>query len=156
VLSIGVFFTLMIIGLSSALPRTLSAGLLAQGVRPAVVAHVVHLPPVSVLFAAFLGYDPLQHLLGSSALASLPSSAAAKLTSESYFPSLISAPFRAGLHEAFTFALICCLVAAVASWSRGKRYVHGLTNVGTPAPPAAAADAATAAPGPAAREEGSR
>jgi MFS family permease len=157
VLSIGVFFTLMIIGLSAALPRTLSAGLLAQGVSPAVVAHVVHLPPVSVLFAAFLGYNPLQHLLGSSALASLPPSAAAKLTSEAYFPSLISAPFRSGLHEAFTFALICCLVAAVASWSRGKRYVHGLTNVGTPAPPAAAADAATAAPGPATREgEGSR
>jgi MFS family permease len=150
VLSIGVFFTLMIIGLSAALPRTLSAGLLAQGVSPAVVAHVVHLPPVSVLFAAFLGYNPLQHLLGSSALASLPPSAAAKLTSEAYFPSLISAPFRSGLHEAFTFALICCLVAAVASWSRGKRYVHGLTNVGPPAPP-------VAAPGPATREgEGSR
>jgi hypothetical protein len=71
VLSIGVFFTLMIIGLSDSLPRTLGAGLRAQGVSPAVVAHVVHLPPVSVLFAAFLGYNPLQHLLGSSVLNSL-------------------------------------------------------------------------------------
>jgi MFS family permease len=134
VLSIGVFFTLMIVGLSAALPQALGRGLLAEGVRPAVVAQVVHLPPVSVLFAAFLGYNPLQHLLGNSVLASLPHAAVAKLTSESYFPSLISAAFRSGLHEAFTFALICCCIAAVASWSRGTRYVHGLTDISAPAP----------------------
>jgi hypothetical protein len=84
---------------------------------------------VSVLFAAFLGYNPLQHLLGNSVLASLPHAAVAKLTSEGYFPSLISGAFRSGLHEAFTFALVCCLVAAVASWSRGTRYVHGMAAV---------------------------
>ena len=135
VLSIGVFFTLMILGLSTVLPHALGSGLLAEGVSPAVVAQVTHLPPVSVLFAAFLGYNPLQHLLGNSVLASLPHAAVAKLTSESYFPSLISGAFRSGLHEAFTFALVCCLVAAVASWSRGTRYVHGMATV-EPAPPA--------------------
>jgi MFS family permease len=134
VLSIGVFFTLMIIGLSAALPQALGRGLLAEGVRPAVVDQVVHLPSVSVLFAAFLGYNPLQHLLGNSVLASLPHSAVAKLTSEAYFPSLISSAFRSGLHEAFTFALVCCCIAAVASWSRGRRYVHGLTDVAVPSP----------------------
>jgi MFS family permease len=132
VLSIGVFFTLMIVGLSATLPQALSRGLLAQGVSPAVVNHVVHLPPVSVLFAAFLGYNPIQHLLGSSALASLPHPAVVKLTGESYFPSLISPAFRSGLHEAFTFALVCCCIAAIASWSRGKRYVHGITNADEP------------------------
>jgi MFS family permease len=120
VLSIGVFFTLMIAGLSTALPRSLGRGLLAEGVRPAVVAHVAHLPPVSVLFAAFLGYNPLQHLVGTSVLASLPRSAAGRLTSHAYFPLLISAPFRSGLHEAFAFAVAACLIAAVTSWSRGK------------------------------------
>jgi MFS family permease len=129
VLSIGVFFTLMILGLSAVLPQALGSGLLAEGVSPAVVAQVTHLPPVSVLFAAFLGYNPLQHLLGNSVLASLPHAAVAKLTSEGYFPSLISGAFRSGLHEAFTFALVCCLVAAVASWSRGTRYVHGMAAV---------------------------
>jgi MFS family permease len=135
VLSIGVFFTLMILGLSSVLPHALGSGLTAEGVSPAVVAQVTHLPPVSVLFAAFLGYNPLQHLLGNSVLASLPHAAVAKLTSEGYFPSLISGAFRSGLHEAFTFALVCCLVAAVASWSRGTRYVHGMATV-EPVPPA--------------------
>jgi MFS family permease len=134
VLSIGVFFTLMIVGLSDSLPRTLTSGLQAQGVSPAVIAHVVALPPVSVLFAAFLGYNPLQHLLGSSVLNSLPHAAAAKLTSESYFPSLISAPFRSGLHEAFTYAAVLCCIGAVASWSRGTRYVHGVTLADERAP----------------------
>jgi hypothetical protein len=80
---------------------------------------------VSILFAAFLGFDPISHLVGSSTLAHLPPDAAAQLTSRSYFPSLIAHPFRAGLHEAFAFATIACLVAAAASWSRGGRYVHG-------------------------------
>jgi MFS family permease len=126
VLSIGVFFTLMIIGLSSTLPGTLSAGLSAHGVDPATTAHIAHLPPVSILFAAFLGYDPIAHLVGSSTLAHLPPAAAAQLTSHAYFPSLIAAPFRSGLHEAFAFATVCCLIAAAASWSRGGRYIHDL------------------------------
>src|SRR5262249_48437578 len=62
VLSIGIFFTLMIIGLSSSLPQTLSAGLVAHGVPAATATQVSHLPPVSVLFAAFLGYNPVQTL----------------------------------------------------------------------------------------------
>jgi MFS family permease len=139
VLSIGVFFSLMIAGLSTSLPGSLSRGLLSQGVSPAVVAHVTHLPPVSVLFAAFLGYSPLQHLLGPSVLASLPRAAAATLTSRMYFPSIISAPFRSGLHEAFAFAMVACLIAAVASWSRGGRYVHGAADAAArPTPPPAA------------------
>jgi hypothetical protein len=135
VLSIGVFFSLMILGLSSALPRTLAAGLRSNGVGAATTAHIAQLPPVSVLFAAFLGYNPIQHLAGSAALAQLPHAVAARLTSSSYFPSLISAPFRSGLHEAFAFAIGACLVAAVASWSRGGRYVHDIHGAGVAAEP---------------------
>jgi len=125
VLSIGVFFTLMIIGLSGTLPHAIAAGLRAGGVSGPTVSHVANLPPVSVVFAAFLGYNPIQHLVGSSALSQLPPSVANHLTSTAYFPSLISGPFRSGLHEAFGFAIAACLVAAVASWSRGGRYVDG-------------------------------
>ena len=132
VLSIGVFFTLMIIGLSDSLPRTLAAGLQSGGVSGPTVDHVAHLPAVSVLFAAFLGYNPIQHLVGSSALSQLPPSVANHLTSSSYFPSLISEPFRSGLHEAFAFAMAACLIAAMASWSRGRRYVRD--EIDAPAP----------------------
>jgi MFS family permease len=123
VLSVGVFFTLMILGLAANLPHTMASGLEAHGVPAAAAQHAAHLPPVSILFAAFLGYNPIQHLLGGSVLAGLPVHTQAVLTGRSFFPSLIASPFRDGLHEAFAFAVIACLVAAVASWSRGERYV---------------------------------
>jgi MFS family permease len=119
VLSIGIFFTLMIVGLSATLPHTLSAGLEAHGV-PAGTAHEVGaLPPVSILFAAFLGYNPIQHLVGGHVLSSVSVHDQAVLTGHSFFPTLISAPFRDGLHAAFAFAIVACLVAAAASLMRG-------------------------------------
>jgi MFS family permease len=123
VLSIGIFFTLMIIGLASTLPHTLSAGLQAHGVDPATAHRVGALPPVSILFAAFLGYNPVQHLLGPHALAALPAHDQATLTGSSFFPHLISAPFQSGLHAAFTFAIVTCLIAAAASLLRGGKMV---------------------------------
>jgi hypothetical protein len=122
VISIGIFFTLMVIGLSSTLPRTLSNGLQLHGVAAATAQHVAHLPPVSILFAAFLGYNPIQHLLGAHALAALPPGSHALLTGRSFFPHLISGPFRTGLKEAFVFAIVACLIAAAASLMRGGRY----------------------------------
>ena len=124
VLSIGIFFTLMIVGLAAALPTTLSHGLVRQGVPAAVAGRVAHLPPVSTLFAAFLGENPMRHLLGSNVLSSLPPGHAAVITGRSFFPTLISGPFRQGLHAAFAFAIASCLVAAGASWLRGGKYVY--------------------------------
>jgi MFS family permease len=124
VLSIGIFFSLMIVGLSAVLPTTLYHGLVQQGVSPQVANSVAHLPPVATLFAAFLGYNPIQHLLGPSVLAHLPPARAAALQGRSFFPHLISTPFMHGLHIAFDFAIGACLVAAAASWSRGRHYVH--------------------------------
>jgi MFS family permease len=119
VLSIGIFFTLMIIGLASSLPHTMAAGLEAHGVGAHQAVRAAHQPPVSILFAAFLGYNPIQHLVGSAGLAGLNVHQHALLLGRSFFPRLISGPFRTGLHEAFVFAIIACLVAAVASFFRG-------------------------------------
>jgi hypothetical protein len=121
VLSIGIFFTLMIVGLSATLPVALTKGLTAHGLPAAVAHHAGTLPPVKVLFAAFLGYNPIQSLVGPQALGSLPASSQAAVTGRSFFPNLISAPFHSGLREAFLFAALACLVAAAASWSRGSR-----------------------------------
>ena len=123
VLSIGIFFSLIILGLSSSLAGHLFTGLTAQGVPVADAARLSHLPPTAVMFAALLGYNPIQMLLGP-VLTKLPASNAAYLTGHSFFPSLISAPFHAGLSVAFDFAIVACLIAAVASLLRGKHYVH--------------------------------
>jgi hypothetical protein len=121
VLSVGIFFTLMVVGLASTLPHTLASGLEAHGVPEATADHIAALPPISILFAAFLGYNPIQHLVGPHVLAGLSAHDQATLTGSAFFPHLVSAPFRVGLHEAFAFAIVACLVAAAASWSRGAR-----------------------------------
>jgi MFS family permease len=122
VLSIGVFFTLIIVGLSASLPSALYHGLVAHGVPLSVATSASHLPAVSTLFAAFLGYNPIQHIVGTSVLANLPAHQAAILTGRGFFPALISVPFAHGLHEAFDFSIGACLIAAGASWLRGGKY----------------------------------
>jgi MFS family permease len=127
VLSIGIFFSLMILGLANTLPGTLDHGLVAQGVPKADAARVSNLPPVGLLFASFLGYNPMQQLLGP-VLPHLSHAHATYLTGRTYFPQLMSKPFSDGLHEAFDFAIAACLIAAAASWLRGGKYVHGLED----------------------------
>ncbi len=124
VLSIGIFFTLMIAGLSTSLPESLYRGLVAHGVPASAAIRASHLSPVSTLFSAFLGYDPVQHLVGASALARVPAAQRAVLTGRGFFPSVITVPFRAGLHAALDFAIVTSLLAAAASWTRGGRPLH--------------------------------
>jgi len=151
VLSIGIFFTLMVLGLASTLPHTLASGLEAHGVPAATAQHVAHLPPVSVLFAASLGYNPIQHFVSPSVLSHLTAHNHALLTGRLFFPQLISPPFRTGLHEAFAFAIAACLIAAAASLMRGGKY-HDETapraSAATehPAPVPSASDAIATAP----------
>ncbi|GAB3851498.1 MFS transporter [Dactylosporangium cerinum] len=117
VLSIGVFFSLMVAGLSTSLPSTLDGGLTAQGV-PATAAHTIAgLPPVGTLFAAFLGYNPIASLLGPHLLGQLPAANAATLTGREFFPHLVSGPFHDGLVIVFWLAIGMSVVGALASSS---------------------------------------
>jgi MFS family permease len=132
VLSMGIFFTLIISGVSSALPRSLYHGLVAQHVPATTAAMVSHLPPITSLFSALLGYDPVKSILGSAALAKIPPHSAAVLTGRTFFPTLIATPFSDGLTLAFTFGAIACALAAVASLLRGKKYVHAGAHAARP------------------------
>ncbi|MEU2617792.1 MFS transporter [Streptomyces sp. NPDC007157] len=120
VLSMGVFFSLMVAGLAGSLPHTLTSGLTAQHVPAPAAHHVASLPPVEVLFAAFLGYNPIRQLLGPALLGHLPAAAAAQLTGREFFPHLIARPFHDGLVVVFTLAIAMALVAAVASLIRAR------------------------------------
>ncbi|HEY3673901.1 MAG TPA: MFS transporter, partial [Acidimicrobiia bacterium] len=130
VLSIGLFFSLMVVGLASTLPATMTAGLTAHGVSHATASHLGHLPPVGLLFAAFLGYNPIQKLLGPATLHHLTHAQAHTLTGRSFFPNLISGPFIDAMAIVFAAALVMCMIAAVASWSRGKDPVHSIDETG--------------------------
>jgi MFS family permease len=124
-LSIGIFFSLMIAGVARALPQTLTSGLRAQGVPLSVATHVSHLPPVSTLFSALLGFNPVQNLLApSGVLAKLPAHNVAVLTGRQFFPELIAAPFHQGLVIVFTAAAIMSVLGALVSLLRGKQFYY--------------------------------
>jgi MFS family permease len=125
VLSLGLFFTVVTLGLASRLPSALYRGLTAQGVNPAAAHLVANEPPIGSLFSAFLGYNPIKELLGpTGALTHMPAAKVNYITGRSFFPSLIEQPFSGGLHLAFTFAAIATLIAIIASAVRPSRYLH--------------------------------
>jgi MFS family permease len=147
--SIGVVFTLMIIGLSNSLPTTLANGLTKLGVPSGVAHQVATLPPVSSLFASVLGVNPIQHLLApTGVLAKLPAASQAELTGRAFFPSLLSGPFHSGLIVVFSVSAVLSVLAGLASLLRGKREV--------PPSPATVSDSRVAPGLPADEPEASR
>ncbi|MGW5125268.1 MFS transporter [Streptomyces sp. NPDC004069] len=150
-LSIGVFFSLMISGLASSLPSALSDGLRAHSVPAAAAQHAASLPPVSTLFATFLGNNPVQHLLGpSGTLDRLSAAQQQALTGHTFFPQLVSGPFHHGLTIVFGVAAAMALVSAVASALRGR---HRLPEEGARRPAPLPGKTPT---GPSLDEQGSR
>jgi EmrB/QacA subfamily drug resistance transporter len=124
-LSIGIFFSLMIAGLASTLPKALTDGLTAQGVPASIATQVSHLPPVSTMFAALLGYNPVQNLLAPyGVLSKLPAHSVAVLTGRQFFPHLIAAAFHHGLVIVFTAAAIMSVTGALVSLLRGKQFYY--------------------------------
>jgi MFS family permease len=121
-LSIGIFFSLMIVGLANTLPSAMSAGLQEQGVSATVAHEVSNLPPVGSLFAAFLGYNPIEELLAPYGALQQPGVNAEVLTGQSFFPHLITQPFHTGLVVVFGAAAVMMLIGAVASLFNPGRY----------------------------------
>lgn len=121
-LSIGIFFSLMIVGLANTLPATLTTGLQAQGVSADVAHDVAGLPPVGSLFAAFLGYNPIAELLEPYHALQQPGVNAEVLTGKTFFPELITEPFHAGLVVVFAAAAVMMVLGAIASWMSPGRY----------------------------------
>jgi hypothetical protein len=123
-LSMGLLFTLMVLGLNASVPSAMYAGLVSHGVPAAAATQLSHVPPLGYLFSAFLGYNPIAMLLGPQLLGSLPAHQAAVLTSRQFFPQLIGPAFKQALVPILLFAAVMSLIAALASALRGSRFVH--------------------------------
>ncbi|OYN78756.1 MFS transporter [Mycolicibacterium sphagni] len=121
-LSIGIFFSLMIVGLAHTLPDAMSQGLQAQGVSASVAHDVANLPPVGSLFAAFLGYNPIAELLAPFNALHQPGVNVEVLTGQTFFPNLITEPFHSGLTVVFGAAALMMVIGAIASLFNPGRY----------------------------------
>jgi hypothetical protein len=124
VLSIGIFFSLMIVGLTKTLPSAMFAGLRAHGVAASQAHHLANLPAVGSLFSSFLGYNPLKSLLGSQSLAHVSHLQWTTLTGKHFFPNLLKSPFHHGLIIVFTVAIAMSIIGALFSALRGERYIN--------------------------------
>jgi EmrB/QacA subfamily drug resistance transporter len=124
VMSLAVFFSIVTLGLAASLPTALSSGLIHAGLPASISNQIANLPPIAALFAAFLGYNPMATLVPKAALQLLPQASQANLLGKSFFPNLISNPFMTGLHAVFYLAAALCLISAIASLMRGKRYIY--------------------------------
>jgi MFS family permease len=145
VLSMGLFFTIVTLGLAADLPAHLFHGLTAAGVAPGPARAVANEPPIGSLFSAFLGLNPIQQLLGpTGALSHMSAHQVAYITGRSFFPKLIEASFANGLHLAFDFAAGATFIAVIASALRGERYIHKAAPVAEELAEGAADSAAAA------------
>ncbi|MFI9506269.1 MFS transporter [Nocardia sp. NPDC052566] len=123
-LSMGIFFSLMVVGLAANLPAALNSGLQAQGVSAHAAGELANMPPVASLFAAFLGFNPIQELLGPTGELAKPGVNADMLTGQEFFPNLLTGPFHTGLIVVFVTAAVMMLLAAIASYFAGDKYMH--------------------------------
>ena len=123
-LSMGLFFTLLVFGLNDKVPSAMFHGLLAHGVPLATATRLSHVPPLGYIFAAFLGVNPLRSLLGPAVLNHLPAGQAAAITGRSFFPQLIGPSFKSALVLILSFAVLMCVIAAIASALRGGKFIH--------------------------------
>ena len=121
---VGLFFSIVTLGLAAALPATLSTGLMTNGVPGQAAAAIAHLPPTAALFGAFLGYNPIGELLSPQVLHAISPAHQAVLPGKTFFPNLIATPFMESLHAVFYISAALCLIGA-ASLLRGKRVVYG-------------------------------
>jgi len=123
-LSMGLFFTLLVLGLNAKVPAAMYNGLVSHGVPTAQAAALGHLPPLGYLFAAFLGLNPLGSLLGPNVRAHLSAAQWADLTGRRFFPQLVGPGFKHALMYVLVFAVAMSLIAAVASAMRGAKFIH--------------------------------
>jgi len=133
--SMTIFFTIVILGLAQHLPSALYSGLTKAGLPATAAGGVSHIPPTAALFSAFLGYNPMAHILPAATLSHLPAAARANLLGHGFFPHLISPPFMDGLRYAFYVSAAMSLIAAIASLLRGKQYFYESAPAAPPQPP---------------------
>jgi MFS family permease len=124
-LSMTLYFTIIILGLAHNLPPILSSGLVNAGIPAAAAQKIASMPPTAALFAAFLGYNPMAQIISPATLASLPAATKTLILGNEFFPNTIAPAVMSSLRLAFYISAGLSLISAVASFFRGKRYVHG-------------------------------
>ncbi len=128
--SMGIFFTIVLLILSTTMAASFRNSLTAVGAQM-LVPVFDKIPPTSALFSAFLGYNPMQTIAGflpSTFLSNIAPGTLATLYGKYWFPHALAPAFMGALRMSFYVGAGILVLAAVLSAIRGKRYIHGENN----------------------------
>jgi EmrB/QacA subfamily drug resistance transporter len=132
VLSMGMFFTIIVVGLTSAFPPELSAALSAANASQLIPAMSA-IPPTGALFAAFLGYNPVQMILAGlspALIATVAPATLATITGVVWFPTTLAQAFMPSLALSFYIGAGISFIAALLCAMRGDKYVEEIDGTG--------------------------
>jgi len=126
VVSMALFFTIVIVSLTHLFPPQLAVSLADAG-APALVVPMSAIPPTGALFAAFLGYNPVHEILVTlpqSIVASISPATITTLTGTTWFPTTLAHAFMPSLRISFYIGALLSIIAAILSSMTGSRFVH--------------------------------
>ncbi len=128
VVSMALFFTIVIVSLTHLFPPVLVSSLADAGV-PELIIPMSTIPPTGALFAAFLGYNPVQAILvtvPASIVAGISAATLATLTGTTWFPTTLAQAFMPSLRISFYIGALLSVIAAILSVMGGTRAVPGI------------------------------
>jgi hypothetical protein len=147
-LSMAIFFTIVIVGIQSMFPTAISNSLASLGSAQTapLAAALGSIPPTGALFSAFLGYNPMDAIIGALPAAmqsAIPQNVIAVLQGHDWFPKTLADAFMPSLQISFIIGAVLSGIAAVLSAMRGEKYVHEIHGNAAPKPAAVSADGGT-------------
>ncbi len=126
VVSMALFFTIVIVSLTHLFPPELATSLAGAG-APELLAPMSAIPPTGALFAAFLGYNPVHAILVTlpqAVVAAISPATMATLTGTTWFPTTLAHAFMPSLRISFYIGALLSVTAAILSSMTGSRFVH--------------------------------
>lgn len=131
VASMAMFFTIVIVSLTRLFPQVLAASLTDVGASN-LIGPMSTIPPTSALFAAFLGYNPVNAILNAippSVVNTINPETIKVLTGTTWFPTTLAQAFMPSLRLSFYFGAILSIIATFFSVMRGPKHVDRIPEV---------------------------
>lgn len=120
--SMAIFFTILIIGITQKFPEAMVTSLASIGASQ-LAPIFSNIPPTGALFAAFLGYNPVNTILSAlppQVVAQIPSTTISTMNGSTWFPTTFANAFIPSLKTSFIFGAFLSIVAAILSAMRGN------------------------------------
>lgn len=125
-ISMGIFFTIVIVGISQRFPEEITSSFTSIGASQ-LAPLFNQIPPTGALFSAFLGYNPVGTMLQSlpqQTINMIPQQIITTITGTTWFPKTLANAFMPSLQMAFYIGAVMSAIAAIFSAFRGEKFIN--------------------------------